>query len=88
MGEELEATEFVQMLKAARVAIDEALANLGESVDDVSGFGMASFGFHAPMAPGDLVSKLGPAFKPGLVADGDTKCINILCDAPGGAARF
>lgn len=85
MGQELEATEFIQLLKGARVAIDEALANLGESVDDVAGFGrMPAMNFHMPMMPAELVGKMGSSFQPGAMAGDDGKCTNFICDAPGG----
>jgi hypothetical protein len=72
--EELTETELVNLLKAARTAITEGLANLGVPEDEVEAYGLQGPSLTVFASPA-LVNRLGPGF----AVAGANDC-NNLCN--------
>ena len=79
--ETTDAVEAMQLLSSAKMAIETALQELEEANPDleVTGFASRQFTFHAPSLAPQVIRTL-PSLSPGLAADGDSGCVNILCE--------
>jgi hypothetical protein len=78
MPEELNETELINLLKGARVSIDQGLANLGVTDDEVEGYQLPSVSFGVAASPA-LVAKLGSGFTTADQDGTNVICVNHLC---------
>ena len=58
--------EVVTYLQSVKVAVDEALDNLGVRDDEVSGFSITQFKLSAPAVSPAMLTRLGPRFSPDI----------------------